>query len=131
MTSTNGWQNYGSYMQHVDDNENNLTPIEYRLLALLVRESFGRTQLTTSISNKDLQLKSNSSDKTVSKAIGSLIEKKWIKRITGQGYGPKTKYTYAVEFINGIYIKTGEPDNEKQPIKKHILPNGGHGEKGW
>ena len=123
MASTNGWQNYGLYMQYVDDNPNDLTPMEYRILALLVRTSFGYRKKTTSLSYQDMQDKSNSSKKTVSRTILSLVQKDWIKRITGQGYGPKTKYTYAVKYITGIHIQIDETPKTE--------PNKTTSKKGW
>ena len=112
----NGWQSIGSVVQYYIDN-NILTPIEFTILVLLTRESFGRIENYIQIGIKDICLRTNSSKPTVIRAIKSMIDKNVITRIENQTLGSRTNYMYSVVFkkeINGINLKNSADNIKKR-----------------
>jgi len=103
----NGWQNTGSHMQAVRKKmvkgEFTLTPMEFTILGHIVEYSFGYGKASTKGDYKTLS--PYGSNKTVMKALHSLIEKNHISRVKNNyEMGPKKEYEYMPTYISGVNI---------------------------
>jgi len=86
----------------------------------MVRKSFGYGKKDITISNKQLCELVSATDKTVTKAVNSLIKIGLIERVVWQDIGPKQTYRYQIIFPDKKYgfIKIG---NDKSGSKSDNL----------
>ena len=116
--SSNNWQNIGIMYQFVEDKK--LPAIQVSVFMAMVRKSFGYGKKDITISNKQLCELVSATDKTVTKAVNSLIKIGLIERVVWQDIGPKQTYRYQIIFPDKKYgfIKIG---NDKSGSKSDNL----------
>jgi DNA-binding transcriptional ArsR family regulator len=114
-SETSGFENIGKFYNFILK-QDDLKPIHRDVYMLLAKYSFGYTkdikfEITISLVQISEQL--NISRPTAMRALSELEERKLIKRIKWQDFGPKQAYKYKVIFPKDFHIKI-KNTNKKQ-----------------